>query len=61
MLRKSQAIDSENSENINSPFLEQKKSCKIKYLILPVTHGLCLGLGVFLGMRINDYLGDGSL
>lgn len=61
MLRKSQANDSENSENLNSPFLEKKRSCKIKYLILPISHGLCLGLGVFLGMRINDYLEDGSL
>lgn len=61
MLRKSQAIDSENSENLNSPFLEKKRSCKIKYLILPVTHGLCMGLGIYLGMKINDYLEDGSL
>jgi hypothetical protein len=60
MLRKSQAIDSENSENLNSPFLEKKRSCKIKYFILPITHGLCVGLGIYLGMIINDW-GDGSL
>jgi hypothetical protein len=61
MLRKTQAIDSENSENLNNPFLEKKRSCKIKYFILPVTHGLCMGLGIYLGMKINDYLEDGSL
>lgn len=61
MLRKTHAIDSENNENLNNPFLKKKKSCKIKYLILPITHGFCMGLGVYLGMRINDYLGDGSL
>ena len=61
MLRKTQAIDYENRENLNSPLLEKKKSCKIKYFILPITHGLCMGLGVYLGMKLNDYLGDGSL
>ena len=61
MLRKTQGIDSENNENLNNPFLEKKRSCKIKYLILPITHGVCMGLGIYLGMRINDYLYDGSL
>ena len=28
MLRKTQAIDYENRENLNSPLLEKKKSCK---------------------------------
>lgn len=60
MLRKTQAIDYENSENLNSPLLD-KKSCKIKYFILPITHSLCMGLGIYLGMKINDYLEDGSL
>ena len=61
MLRKSQATDSENSENLNSPFLEKKRCCKFTYFLLPITHGLCMGLGIYLGMRINDYLEDGSL
>ena len=61
MLRKTQAIDYENSENLNSPLLKKKKSFKIKYFILPITHSLCMGLGIYLGMKINDYLEDGSL
>jgi hypothetical protein len=61
MLRKTQAIDYENSENLNSPLLEKKKSCKIKYFILPITHSLCIGLGIYFGMKINDYQVDGSL
>lgn len=35
MLRKSQAIDSENSENLNSPFLEKKDSVKLNILFYP--------------------------
>ena len=46
-------------ESMDSPLLEKKK-CKIPYFILPVTHGLCIGLGIFIGLKINS-LNDGSL
>ena len=57
MLRKTQAID---YENLNSPFLEKKRSCKIKYFILPITHSLSIGLGIYIGFKVNCW-GDGSL
>ncbi len=61
MLTKTQAIDSENTENLNSPLLEKKSCCKISYFILPVSHALCIGLGFFIGFRANDLIDDGSL
>ena len=60
MLRKTNASDFENTENLNG-ISQIKRCCKIKYLILPITHCLCMSLGIYLGMRINDYLDDGSL
>lgn len=40
MLRKSQAIDSENSENLNSPFLEKKDlvNLHILFYLLPMVY-----------------------
>jgi hypothetical protein len=60
MLRKTDASDFENTENLNSPFSQEKKSCKVKYFILPMSHALCVGLGIYIGIIINDW-GDGSL
>ena len=60
MLTKTNASDFENTENLNG--IPQKKRCDtLKYFILPITHGLCMSLGIYLGIRINDYLDDGSL
>ena len=63
MLRKSQASDFENSENLNSPLLQKKRCCKFTYFILPITHSLCIGLGIYIGIIIKDWsnLDDGSL
>tara|TARA_B100000700_G_C14346040_1_gene534961 strand:- start:137 stop:319 length:183 start_codon:yes stop_codon:yes gene_type:complete len=60
MLRKTNASDFENTENLNG-ISQKKRCCTFKYFILPITHGLCMGLGIYLGIRINDYLDDGSL
>ena len=50
--------DYKNSENINTHTSPTKN--KLPYFILPVTHALCIGLGIFIGLKINS-LGDGSL
>jgi len=61
MLRKTQAIDCENNENLNSPLLEKKRCCKFTYFILPVSHALCIAFGIFIGLRIDNWGEDGSL
>lgn len=60
MLRKTQGNDFENTENINIPFIQKKRCCKFTYFILPVTHALCVGFGIYIGLRINNW-DDGSL
>lgn len=50
-------IDYQNSENINT---HTSPKNKLPYFILPITHSLCIGLGIFIGLKINS-LGDGSL
>lgn len=62
-MRKTSAVDYENitENNLNTPFVKNEKKNKYLYLLLPITHGLSIGLGIIIGLKISSLDGDGSL